>query len=388
MMLYPISQGLVSNRSFYKMSMAQNPQIHNSIAFRKDAPLQKSKDEKQLNSKQKLLLAVAVAYFASATIIALRYFPLLMKDIKGSAKNKVDSGTFRTLEDDEKIPTLETCKSINNKLKEILETKIAYRKADKKLIVECGMPKSSNRFLFYGDPGNGKSFFAKIYAKSIGAEYKEITAADYERHSSGESIEKLCGVFEEAIKVGKEHPDKDYVLIMNEADQLIFSSEKLKDTRGGYGFFKIEERDIFINYIDRLQEEAPNVTFIGTVNFTPTDGALDRAVLSRFSKNIVEVPYPEACAFYEAMKKSLSNLPNYEDLISKNGDKLFEIAKNMEKRKCSFRNMDNIMDNAKNTNLKNRINNPQAQFDIKYIADALDGLKLTDGEISEFSHLK
>ncbi|MCQ2754070.1 MAG: ATP-binding protein, partial [bacterium] len=234
----------------------------------------------------------------------------------------------------------------------------------------------------YGDPGNGKSFFSKIYAKSMNAEYKEINATDFQKRYIGESLEGLENVFEDSLQIAKQNPDKEYVLVLNEADQLIFSADKLKETSGGYGFFRLDMRDIFINYLDRLKEEAPNVTFIGTVNFTPTDGALDRAILSRFGKNIIEVTYPDANTLYEASKAKLKNLANYEDWISKNDEKLMELAKDMENRQCSFRNLDNIIDIAKETNLKNRMQDRSKQFDIQYMFDALGKIEHTDGEIS------
>ncbi|MCQ2754106.1 MAG: hypothetical protein MJ231_03560, partial [bacterium] len=143
--------------------MSHNKQPHSGIVFGSD-DIKNTDDIKQKNNKRNFWLAVILAYFASATIITWK--SLSATSNKNAAAKRINDAKaemtkFISLANDESIPTLKTCKSINKRLREILETKLLYKDADKELLSECGMPQSSNRFLLYGDPGNGKSFFSK-----------------------------------------------------------------------------------------------------------------------------------------------------------------------------------------------------------------------------------
>ena len=54
----------------------------------------------------------------------------------------------------------------------------------------------------YGSVGVGKSYFAKIFAKSLDAEYMEVMYSDYNSMWAGEGVENLKKVFEKILKTG------------------------------------------------------------------------------------------------------------------------------------------------------------------------------------------
>ena len=87
--------------------------------------------------------------------------------------------SFESLKNNTNIPTLDNCKSINKDLKSILESQINFTKAGNEVKNETGNPEPLNRLLLYGPAGVGKSYFAKVYAKSLDAEYMEVMFSDF-----------------------------------------------------------------------------------------------------------------------------------------------------------------------------------------------------------------
>lgn len=292
--------------------------------------------------------------------------------------------TFKSLKDNKEIPTLENCKSIDKKLSEFLKNQITYANASPADIQKTGMPNPSNRLILYGAPGTGKSFFAKIYAKTMDAYYKEVLFSDFNSRWAGEGTENLAAIFEDILKTAKKSPEKKYVVTLNEIDTMVQPAEKISNTGNGggsYYFTKLEQRSTFLNYIDRIADETPNVTIIGTTNLSPKNNGLDGAAMSRF-KNLMEVPYPDKTCLLEALKAQLKELALEESFIKTNENALNDITERMIERKCSYRDLNNLINTSKSYYLNDYMKNKDTSFKIEYMQKALKNIDLTDGEIA------
>ena len=382
-MIQPISQ--INNNEFFK--------TRNQVAFKHtesdtDFGVQ-NQEQKQTNNTEAEELKHAIDKLAysgrliAGTVLAGALFIAAASAYGGRSAgklmNSVHSEPFRNLGNDPKIPTLDTCKSLNKNLRTVLENQVAYEKADKNALQIAGAPAFTNRFILSGLPGTGKSFYAKIFAKTIGAEYKEIKFSDFTGRHVGIHNENLKAEFEALIKEASKNPNKKYVVVFNEIDSVIVSNERIVNSSG---IFKSEERSIFLNYIDECAQKAPNLTIFGTTNNSIDAKSLDGAALSRF-KNIYEVPLPAQNELFEALKANLLNIKNGEVFIKNNESELMKIAKEMEDRGFSFRDLENVTNSSKNNYLKDIVEDPNSSFKIEYIQKAKDSLGKTDGEISQ-----
>ena len=288
---------------------------------------------------------------------------------------------FESLKENNKIPTIDNCKSLNKDLKNILQNTINLANAGKDNLAEAGNPQVSNRLLLYGPAGVGKSYFAKIFAKSTDAEYMEVLYSDFNSMWAGEGVDNLKKVFESILETAQKNPNKKYVVALNEIDTLVQPAEKFsRTTAGTYHLTKLEERSVFLNYMLILKEKTPNVTIIGTTNISPKNNTLDRAAMSRF-QNLIEVPYPDKDCLYEALKYNLKQIKNYQKFISDNEDELQNIALRMTDRKFSFRNLEYIINDAKNYHLSDITAGKKNDFNIDYLKKAEQNLKFSDGEL-------
>ena len=301
-------------------------------------------------------------------------------------KNHYISATlrpFESLKDNIKVPTLDNCKSVNKNLKEILKRQVNQLKAGADVISETGEPQASNRLLLYGTPGTGKSFFSKIFAKSIDAEYMEVMHSDYNSMWAGEGVDNLKNIFESILKTAKANPNKKYVVTFNEIDAMVSQANKIaSSSKGSYWVSLLEERSVFLNYLELLKEKTPNVTIIGTTNISPKNNCLDGAAMSRF-QNLIEVPFPEKDCLYEALKINLDKIKNKDKFIAENDAELQNLAQKMADRKFSFRNLEYIVNDAKGAHLDDKMKDKNVDFQFKYLKNAEEKLKLSDGELNK-----
>mgnify|MGYP001324234371 CR=1 FL=1 len=174
-------------------------------------------------------------------------------------------------------------------------------------------------------------------------------------------------------KVGsilEKNPDKKYVVTFNEIDAMVAPADKVADKTAGTRWVSIlEERSVFLNYLEILKEKAPNVTVIGTTNISPKNNGLDRAAMSRF-QNLVEVPYPDKECLYEALKMNLDTIKNKDKFISENDTQLKDLAQKMADRKFSFRNLEYIVNDAKGYHLDDSVSGKKNDFKFEYLKKA------------------
>ena len=387
-MIKPISQYDLSNRVYpgFKNSSSVSNQLNERPHFFFDKRFEKIKTDDDFRKAQldqaerSIILSAATAF----TLIACAVMFLL-------GRGKVTSKTggqefaaacfkgFETLKDNPKIPTLDTCKSINKDLLEILEMQVRQAKAGADVVKESGEAAASNRLLLFGPAGVGKSFFAKIYAKSLDAEYMEVLYSDFNSKWSGESVENLKYIFEKIVDTTARRPDKKYVVTFNEIDAIVMPPENFS-RGGGHVLSKLEDRSVFLNYMELLKEKTPNVTVIGTTNISPKNNGLDKAAMSRFL-NIIEVSYPDKNCLYEAMKMSLKSIEDSEKFITDNAKELQELAEAMAKRRFSFRNLENIVNQAKQYHKIDIMDGSNKGFKIDYLKKGEKSIKFSDGEL-------
>ena len=103
--------------------------------------------------------------------------------------------------------------------------------------------------------------------------------------------------------------------------------------------------------------------------------------MNRF-KNIMEVSYPNKECLNIALKESLSGLGDGKELIKENEEQLKQFAKIMEDRKCSYRDLNNIVDTSKNYYLKDYLKDKYTKFKMEYLEKAQKAIEATDGEIA------
>lgn len=385
-MISTISQ-INNNRQFNRYHL--NPSFREEISleenksdeFIKEADSANKTELEEVKQTQKNFL---VNYMLSAigisAIIGLltAYF---LKNHKNTNNILTSSNyKFESLKNDKNVPLLDDCKSINKNLKQILRRQLKLASADKKILEEAGNPNAASRFLLSGPPGVGKTYFSKVYAKTLDAEYMEVLFSDLNSRWVGEVEGKMSQMFNSIIKEAKSNPNKKYIVTFNEIDSILLPVEHLTGENGSTHFASLRrQRSTFVTYMDKLLTEVPNITIIGTTNLSPKSKNLDGALMSRFA-NTIEVPYPDAECIHAAIAKNMNTIKGKDAFLQNNSKKLEELSKIMEDRKYSFRNLEYIVNEAKLNYLEDRINNKNIDFKFEYLENAQKSLKETDGE--------
>lgn len=380
-MIQPISQNISRYPIFKNLEQKDDYNLFGAKAARSiNSDLDFQRKVVEQNERM-----IKIAGISAILLITAAYLPSLkiLLELSNNRKHKMPAliRDFKSLANDDKVMTTGNCKSVNKNLKSILERQINYAKAGSDVISQSGKPQANNRLLLYGSAGVGKSYFAKVFAKSLDAEYMEVMYSDFNSMWAGEGVDNLKKVFENILKTAKKNPNKKYVVTFNEIDAIVQPVEKYTTTTKGTHWVSIlKERSVFLNYMEILKEKAPNVTVIGTTNISPKNRGLDGAAMSRF-QNIVEVPYPDKDCLYEALKMNLESIKDKDRFIADNEKELKDLAKKMADRKFSFRNLEYVLNDAKQYQLDDQVNGNHTDFKMDYIKKAEQNLKFSDGEL-------
>lgn len=370
----------ILNPTFKKSVSTENIISHNmfEVSAKRDAAIIDYLEAAQKRDKQNQKLSLIISGLSLSMIpFALFYFHKHMSPHKKSLNELTDG--FKSLKEKTNIPTLETCKSINKKMREYLQAEVNYSKASEEDLKRAGLPKRTNKLLLYGPPGTGKTYFAKIFAKTLDADYLEIKYSDLNHRYIGHHIDNIKAAFENIIEIASKNKDKKYVVTFNEIDAIMVPQQGLVEHGGGHSTFKLEERNVFLNYIDQIEEKAPNVTLIGTTNRLAKVDNLDAAAMSRFSRKM-RVDYPDKECLKEALMSHLKELGEGKTFVETNNDKWDAYTESLVNRKFSFRDLDYIIDSSKRYYLTDCIEDKSSKFKFEYLERARDLREITDGE--------
>ncbi len=340
--------------------------------------------KKEIDKNDKNNALIIGSSIALAVLLPTAYFLISRgkggKGYQSETLNDFISGGFRSLKDDTKIPTLDSCKSINEKLRNLLKEQVALTNASTEDLEKLGMTKTSKKILLCGPAGVGKTHFAKIYAKTLNADYMEVSYGDLNKRYTGEHIENIKNIFEEIIKTADNNKSKQYVVTFNEIDAIIVPHQGLVESGGGHITFKKEERNLFLNYLDEISRRTSNITVIGTTNSLPNKYSIDEAALSRFGTKM-NVDYPDKNCLYEALKAHLTEIAG-DKFITENDAKISDFAEKLFLRKASFRNLDDIVEGAKHGRLNHYMTSGETKFKFEFLENAEKACEVTDGEAS------
>ena len=173
-----------------------------------------------------------------------------------------------------------------------------------------------NGIILHGEPGTGKTMFAKAIAKKLDGVFISCSPSSFENKLYGESSKLIKALFSFANKVNP------CVIFIDEIDGIL-------GVRNDFDQSLVNEiKTIFLSEMDGIVERSPNVIFIGATNKLHS---IDKAVQRRMRLHI-KVPLPDENARKQILNLHLSkyNLDLCEilkDTDGFSGSDLFELCK-------------------------------------------------------------
>lgn len=173
-----------------------------------------------------------------------------------------------------------------------------------------------NGIILYGEPGTGKTMFAKAIAKKLDGVFISCSPSSFENKLYGESSKLIKALFSFANKVNP------CVIFIDEIDGIL-------GVRNDFDQSLVNEiKTIFLSEMDGIVERDPNVIFIGATNKLHS---IDKAVQRRMRLHI-KVPLPDETARKQILNLHLSkyNIDLCEilkDTDGFSGSDLFELCK-------------------------------------------------------------
>lgn len=227
---------------------------------------------------------------------------------------------------------------VNKKVKNAIKKKLEILNKSSDVKEYLGIKDKATFYILHGAPGVGKTLSGKIIAKALNAECAERQFADFSSVFVGETAVNITKEFKFWKKLCNKNPQKQYVLIINEADALLNNVERLGPNSEHLG----QNRTAIINGLD-IVSDCPNMTIIFTTNINPNTSKLDPATLSRMIP--VEIGCPDITEQLACLKYHLKQYPVAKDLLNKE-DELIKIAKLLCDKNGTQRDTANVIDSA------------------------------------------
>ncbi len=268
------------------------------------------------------------------------------------------------------IPYLKDLSGLEEQKKSVRESFIQILKnPEQAKKLKINLP---NAVLSYGPPGTGKTQFWTSVAKELDANLAEFGIGNIATSYQKGCEQNIDALFEDLCRKAKEKPNELFLVLVDEADQLI--GRKTMDS--GCDGNVIE---MIKNWTENKMREYTNVVFLYTTNSMKNPdgsiGAIDKAMCSRMSE-VMFFGLPEKAALTEALQKRLGKIeyPFVEQFIKdqQTFDNFGETAQN---KGMSFRSIRHAVEVFfKRQLLTDLINKktPDNATMTKYMEDALD----------------
>jgi SpoVK/Ycf46/Vps4 family AAA+-type ATPase len=161
-------------------------------------------------------------------------------------------------------------------LKKVINENILKPLQNSESYKECHLLEPPNGIILYGQPGTGKTMFAKAIAKSISCPFINFSIHTIENKMFGESAKILKGLFTLAQKL------KPCVIFIDELDGF-FSHRNSLDQSFVNGL-----KTQMLQHLDGIDERDPEVVIIGATNVIDS---IDKAIKRRMRLHLkVELP--------------------------------------------------------------------------------------------------
>lgn len=174
---------------------------------------------------------------------------------------------FTNYRDNKLIPTLEQLPGMT-KVKQSFLDNIINPKRNSAIYGYWGAEKA-NGVLLHGPAGTGKSFITKVLAKELDAEVAEISVQNEGSAYVNQAARNIGNKFDFICQSAEKHPDKEFVIIMEEIDGL-------GQARGG-SHENTSHREVVTTLLasfDKAQKHK-NITIVANTNdFEGLDGPL------------------------------------------------------------------------------------------------------------------
>lgn len=184
-----------------------------------------------------------------------------------------------------------------------------------------------NKFLFYGNPGTGKTETAKVMSKLLGRILYEVAVSSLIDSKLGQTSKNLVDLFNEIDSI----PNPNKVMILfDEIDSLVLDRINSNDLR--------EMGRVTSTFLKALDEVNPKVIIVATTNLY---SKLDKALLRRFDRCI---------SFDDYTKEDLVEIAQY--ML----DSYLKLVDGLEKNSKLSKKIFSLMkDNVSPSDIKNLI---------------------------------